>query len=51
VIAVARLRVTSRGGISLDRAVANLYELDAGRLRGVTAFADREEAVRAAAER
>ena len=48
VLGFGRLRATSQGGISLDRPIANLYELADGRLRRVQAFEDAEEARRAA---
>jgi ketosteroid isomerase-like protein len=51
VLAVGRLSATSQGGIPLDRPMANLYELDGGKLRRVTAFTDRDDALRAAAGR
>ena len=48
VLGFGRLHATSQGGISLDRPIANLYQLADGRLRRVQAFEDPDEARRAA---
>ena len=50
VLGFGRITATSQGGISLDRPIANLYELADGRLRRVQAFED-AGAARAAAGR
>jgi ketosteroid isomerase-like protein len=48
VLAFGRIDWTSQGGISLDRPLANLYELEDGRLRRVHAYTEPGQA-RAAA--
>jgi ketosteroid isomerase-like protein len=51
VLGFGKLHATSQGGISLDRPIANLYELADGRLRRVQAFEDPASARAAAADR
>jgi ketosteroid isomerase-like protein len=51
VLGFGQIHATSQGGISLDRPIANLYELADGRLRRVQAFEDAGAARAAAADR
>lgn len=48
VLAFVQLRFTSQGGVQLNQAIANVYDLAGGKLRRVRVFLDRAEALEAA---
>jgi ketosteroid isomerase-like protein len=48
VLAFVQLRFTSQGGVELNQAIANVYDLAGGKLRRVRVFLDRAEALEAA---
>jgi ketosteroid isomerase-like protein len=48
VLAMVQLRFTSQGGIQLNQAIANVYDLAGGKVRRVRVFLDRAKALEAA---